>query len=75
MDSFLWYGPKALTAMISYEKSIMKISRDKFNNKIMAKDAIKAYFKEILNQYQINGVKELSNYPDQKLIELKDINR
>lgn len=75
MDSFLWYGPKALTALISYEKSIMKISRDKFNNKIMAKDAIKAYFKEILNQYQINGIRELSNYPDQKLIELKDINR
>jgi hypothetical protein len=75
MDSFLWYGPKALTAMISYEKSMIKISRDKFNNKIMAKDAIKAYFKEILNQYQIKSVKEISIYPDQKLMEIKDMNR
>lgn len=75
MDSFLWYGPKALSAMISYEKSMIKISRDKFNNKIIAKDAIKTYFKESLSQYQIKGIKDIFRYPDQQLFEVREISR
>ena len=73
MDSFLWYGPKALDALIAFEKSLVKISRDKYNNKIISKDTLKAYFKEILNKYQITSVKEIYKYPDQKFTEIKDI--
>lgn len=75
MDSFLWYGPKALFAMTAYEKSMIKISRDKYNNKIIAKDALKAYFKEILNQYQIKNIKEINLYPEQRFLDIKDFSK
>jgi uncharacterized phage-associated protein len=73
MDSFLWYGPKALYAMTAYEKTMMKISRDKYNNKIIAKDALKAYFKEILEHYQIKHVNDIYKYPDQRIMDIRDI--
>lgn len=74
-DCFLWYGPKALAAMINYEKSSMKISRDKYNNKIIAKDSLKAYFKEILNQYQISSVKDIYKYPEHRILDIRDIRK
>lgn len=73
IDSILWYGPKALSAMTAYEKSMIKVSRDKYNNKIIAKDTLKVYFKEILNQYQINHVKDLYKYPDTRILDIKDL--
>jgi hypothetical protein len=73
MDSFLWYGPRALSAMTAYEKSMIKVSRDKYNNKIIAKDTLKVYFKEILNQYQIKSVKDIYKYPDTRIIDIKDL--
>ncbi len=72
MDGFLWYGPTALSAMTSYEKSMMKVSRDKYNNKIVAKDTLKSYFKEILLQYQIKSIKDVSKYPDQRILDIRD---
>ncbi len=75
MDSFLWYGPKALMAMTAYEKSMIKISRDKYNNKIIAKDTLKAYFKDILDQYQIRSYKDINNYPDQRILDIKELTR
>ena len=71
-DSFMWYGPKALNAMSTYEKSMIKISRDKYNNKIISKEGIKVYFKEILNQFGIDSIKSIHKYPDQKLTEMKE---
>lgn len=73
MDSFLWYGPKALNSITTCEKSMIKASRDKYNNKIISKENIKAYFKEIVNQYNIINIKSIHNYPDQRIIELKDL--
>ncbi len=73
MESFLWFGPKALYAMLDSERCIMKISRDRFNNRIIAKDVIKAYFKEVLNQYQISNVKDIWKYPNGKIMEIKGI--
>lgn len=73
IDSFSWYGPKALQALTAYEKSFVKISRDKYNNKIIAKDALKAYFKDILEQYHITNIKEIVNYPDLRLAEIKNL--
>lgn len=72
-DCFCWYGPKALTALTSFEKSIVKISRDKYNNKIISKDTIKVYFKDILAQYHITNCKEICNYPDRRLQDIKDM--
>lgn len=72
VDSFLWYGPNALKALSNYEKSLIKISRDKFNNKIISKEGIKLYFKDILSQYGIDDVKSIHKYPDQKLAEMKE---
>jgi uncharacterized phage-associated protein len=71
-DSFSWYGPKAFQAMLSYEKSLLKISRDKYNNKIISKDTIKVYFKNILEKYNITDVKEIGKYPDQRMIDIRE---
>lgn len=75
MEAFTWYGPKSLIAMTTYEKSLMKISRDKYNNKIIAKDTLKTYFKEILENYQMKGIKEIGKYPDQRILDIKELSR
>lgn len=75
VDSFLWYGPKALAAMVAYEKSSIKISRDKYNNKIMSKDNIKTYFKESLSQCQIKSIHNINRYPDKRFLEMRDFNK
>jgi len=73
MDYFSWYGQKALLALTSYERAHMKISRDKYNNKILAKDTIKAYFTEVINTYNIKSIKDIYKYPDHKIMEIKGI--
>jgi hypothetical protein len=73
IESFLWYGPKAMQAMSTYEKSLTKISRDKYNNKIIAKESIKAYFKDAVSQYNIVDLKSIHNYPDRKFSELREL--
>jgi len=75
MDSFLWYGPKALFAMTTYEKSMIKISRDKYNNKIISKDTLKAYFRDILELYQIRSHKDIYKYPDHRIVDIKELNK
>jgi hypothetical protein len=75
LESFLWYGPKALFAMSAYEKSMLKISRDKYNNKIISKDTLKAYFKDILDHYQIKSVREIYKYPDQRILDIKELGK
>jgi hypothetical protein len=75
MDAFNWYGPRALIAMTTYEKSMMKISRDKYNNKIIAKDTLKANFKDILEQYQIKGLRDIGRYPDQRILDIKEFGK
>ncbi|MBH1940327.1 hypothetical protein I5677_05380 [Mobilitalea sibirica] len=73
-DSFTWYGPKALRAISAFEKSMIKISRDKYNNKIISKDTLKTYFKEILTQYHITSLKEIGNYPDKRVQDIRELN-
>jgi uncharacterized phage-associated protein len=73
MESFLWYGPKALFALTAYERSMIKISRDKYNNRIIAKDALKAYFRDILDQYHIKSIKDIYKYPDQRMLDVKEL--
>lgn len=73
MDYFAWYGLKALSALSSFERANMKISRDKYNNKIISKEAIKTYFIDITDKYHIRSVKDIYKYPDQKIMEIKGV--
>lgn len=72
MDSILWYGPKALNVMLAYEKSQMKISRDKYNNRIISKESLKTYFKDMLEQQQITSIKDIHKYIDLLITEIRD---
>jgi hypothetical protein len=71
-ECFTWYGPKALYELMAFEKSILKISRDKYNNKVIAKDTIKEYFKDILVHYNITNYKEICKYPEKRLRDIRD---
>ncbi len=71
MDSFLWYGPKMLSVMMASEKAMMKISRDKYNNKIISKENLKQYFSGVLEEYRIIGKDDIHKYPDQRILEIK----
>lgn len=72
-ESYSWYGPKALYALTAFEKSMIKISRDKYNCKVIIKDVIKAYFKEILSQFQIMSCKDVGKYPDKRLHDIREM--
>lgn len=72
-DCFSWYGHRALSALTAFERANMKMSRDKYNNKIVSKEAIKAYFTDILARYSIKAIKDIYKYPDQKIMELKGV--
>lgn len=72
-ESYSWYGPKALYALTAFEKSMIKISRDKYNCKVIIKDVIKAYFKEILLQFQIMSCKDVGKYPDKRLHDIREM--
>ncbi|WFR56239.1 hypothetical protein QA584_21875 [Anaerocolumna sp. AGMB13025] len=71
LDTFCWYGPKALKSLTTSERSNFKISRDKEGRRIISKETIKAYFKELLNQYDIHTVNEINNYPDRRVMQLR----
>ncbi|HKL80273.1 MAG TPA: hypothetical protein VJ888_07545 [Mobilitalea sp.] len=72
-DAFSWYGPKALSALGAFEKSMVKISRDKYNKKIISKDTIKSYFKEVMAQYHIKNSREIGNYPEKRLQDIREL--
>ena len=71
LDTFCWYGPKALKALTSAERANFKISRDKEGRRIISKESIKAYFKELISQYDIHSINDINNYPDRRFIEIK----
>lgn len=71
--SFSWYGPKALKFLTTAERTSFRISRDKESNRIIAKETIKNYFKEILNQYNIHSLEEINRCPDKRILELKNL--
>lgn len=73
-ESISWYGPKGLRATMAAERNNYRISRDKQNNRIISKEFIKRYFKDIVVQYNINNVNEIHKYIDSKIIELKHQN-
>lgn len=72
-ENFSWYGLKALAGLHSIEKSSMKVSRDINNTKMISKDTIRTYFKDVLEQYQIKDLSEIGNYPENKIQDIKDM--
>ena len=73
IDAFSWYGPKALKSMASFEKTMLRISRDKDNRKVITKDIIKSYFSDIVKQYSIKKPCDIYKYPDARLMDLKQL--
>lgn len=73
VDAFSWYGPKMLTTLMAYERTLLRISRDKENNKIISLEAIKSYFKEVLIKYGIRTPEEIYKYPDKRIIDMKNV--
>ena len=73
VEYFSWYGPSALKALHTYERTLLRISRDKDNNKIISKESIRNYFKEVLNYYNIYSLNEINRYPDQRISLLKNM--
>lgn len=73
-EAFSWYGPKALMELQKIEKTSLKISRDWNNNKIISKESIMLYFKDICDRYGIKGVNDIGRYPDQCVFEIRGQN-
>lgn len=73
-EAFSWYGPKAIQSLMEYEASLLKISRDRFNNKIISKENIRLYFNDICSSYKINKVEDIYKYPDQSLARIRELN-
>lgn len=72
-DAITWYGPRALKALAVHDKSNMRISRDQYNNRIFSKETLKLYYKEILQRYQMETVKDIPKYLELRIQELKGL--
>lgn len=75
VESFSWYGRNLFHAMMTYDRTLLKVTKDGENHKIIAKETIKTYFMDILEQTNINGDNELYKYPDKRFVEIKYRNR
>lgn len=73
-EAFTWYGTKALDAMINYEKSLLEVSKDKYNNNIISKERIMLYFKEKCKNYRIYSLGDIWKYPDQCFTHIRQQN-
>lgn len=73
-ESFSWYGPRMIKTLMDIEKTQLKITKDIYGNKIITKDTLREYFRDILELYHITEEKEISNYIDRRFPEIKDMN-
>jgi hypothetical protein len=49
---------------VAIEKAGLKTSKEINNNKIITKESIAQYFKDICETYGIDGVEDIHKYPD-----------
>lgn len=73
LDNFGWYGTKLLNTMTSYERTLLRISRNKENSKIITKESIKALFRDVIVNYNITSINEVNKYPDTRFQDIKNI--
>lgn len=71
-ESISWYGPRALKALGVYDKSNMKISRDQYNNRIITKENLKNYYRELLREYNITSVKDVAKFLEHHFQDIKE---
>lgn len=74
LDAFSWYGPKALLSFVNLERTGLKISRDRYNNKIISKESIKNYFKDVCERLEIKTIDDIKKYPDRTICEIRGCN-
>lgn len=73
LQAFDWYGPSMLKSLVTYEKVMLRISRDGQNRKIINKEALKMHFIDVITLYKINNEHDIHNYPDQRFLEIKEL--
>lgn len=74
ITAYDWYGPNMMKNLTGYERIMLKLSRDKYNRKIITKDALKNHFLDVASTYGIHSSKDIHKYPDQRFIEIRNIN-
>lgn len=72
IEAFAWYGPSMLKNLLTYEKVMLRVSRDNQNRKIVAKDSLRAHFSDLLKIYKITNTKDIHKYPDQRFLEIRN---
>ena len=70
--AFSWYGSRALQALAEYEKPFLRLSYDDNDNRIISKDTIRVYFRDIVYQYNIHETSDIYKYPDRRLRSIKN---
>lgn len=70
-EAFSWYGTKALLTLAGKERSALKISRDKQNNKVVTENAIRIHFKKLMEQAEIKELQDIEGYIEKTMNELK----
>lgn len=71
--AFDWYGPQTMKNLTTFERAMLKVSRDKRNKKIVSKEALKFHFNDILLLYDIKEPKEIHKYPDKRFLEIRNV--
>lgn len=72
VDALSWYGPGLLCKIMHYEQVMLKLSRDTSNRKIISKDTLKNYFKEIVINHKIGSPEQVHNYFNKMYINMSE---
>lgn len=67
LETFSWYGPKAMQTLMNFERTMLKAASDRYSYKIISKNIIRQYFKNVCEKYDIKSVKDIKNYPQRCL--------
>lgn len=73
VSAFRWYGLETMRAMMNAERTVLRISRDKDNQRVIGKSVLRMYFQNVLEQYGIHGTKYICLYPDKRIIDIKNL--
>lgn len=74
MEAFRWYGSTTIKAMISFERTMMRVSRDKDNQRVISKSMLKSYFENIIENYGMKEPRDIEKYPDRRIVDLRNLN-
>ncbi len=72
VETLSWYGPSLLSKISHYEQVMLKLSRDLENRRIVSKDTLMDYFKQILNNNIITSPEQVNNYFNKMYINMSE---